>query len=276
MVSYLVMKNNIRRLIVRKSTYILMLVIPLCLVFIGSISVRIEDKQIRVGILGSKEYIDYVAEELQNQEGISYQIADIETIHADTIMGKYHYVLKEQDSDNVLQNIKMTVKQKRDERMTVHAVRQCMLSVLLPVYMTIATLYGMKYLQDKRELALERVLVSGGTRRGYLMGCFLSNSVITGIQLVVILMIWNLFDEKFSFSLFQTGIILFFTLIVSNIYGILVSMLSKSEMMAGVLGSSGAALCSLLGGTFIAVADMPRLLQVLSMLSPINWLMQLL
>ena len=147
-----------------------MLVIPLCLVFIGSISVRIEDKQIRVGILGSKEYIDYVAEELQNQEGISYQIADIETIHADTIMGKYHYVLKEQDSDNVLQNIKMTVKQKRDERMTVHAVRQCMLSVLLPVYMTIATLYGMKYLQDKRELALERVLVSGGTRRGYLKG----------------------------------------------------------------------------------------------------------
>ena len=107
------MKNNIRRLIVRKSTYILMLVIPLCLVFIGSISVRIEDKQIRVGILGSKEYIDYVAEELQNQEGISYQIADIETIHADTIMGKYHYVLKEQDSDNVLQNIKMTVKQKK-------------------------------------------------------------------------------------------------------------------------------------------------------------------
>lgn len=276
MVSYLVMKNNIRRLMARKSTYILMLVIPLCLVFIGSLSVRIENKQIRVGILGSKEYIDYVTEELHNQDGIFYQIADRETIHTDTIMGKYHYVLKEQDSDNVLLNIKMIAEQRRDERMTVQSARQRMLSVLLPVYMTIATLYGMKYLQDKRELALERVLVSGGTKGDYLMGCFLSNSVITGIQLVVVFLIWNVLDEKLSFSLFQTGIILFFTLIVSNIYGILVSMLSKSEMMAGVLGSSGAALCSLLGGTFIAVADMPRLLQVMSMLSPINWLMQLL
>ena len=82
-------------------------------------------------------------------------------------------------------------------------------------------------------------------------------------------------DVNYTFSLKQTGIIFVFILIVSNLYGILVCMLSNSEMMAGVLGSSGAVLFSLLGGTFIGVSDMPGILRFLSMFSPINWLIQL-
>ena len=67
-----------------------------------------------------------------------------------------------------------------------------------------------------------------------------------------------------------------FILVVSNLYGIVVTRISKSEMMAGILGSSGAALFSLLGGTFVAVEQMPHFLQLMSYASPMSWLMHFL
>ena len=146
MVSYLVMKNNIKRLMVRKSTYVLMLVIPFILVIIGSVSVRIENRQIRVGVLGGDSYIASMTGELQKMHGVVYQIADAKTIHTDTIMGKYQYVLNEQNDNDVLQDIGKYAEQGRSEKMTVQTVRNRMVSMLFSISMTIATLYGMYWM----------------------------------------------------------------------------------------------------------------------------------
>ena len=119
--------------------------------------------------------------------------------------------------------------------------------MLLPIYMMIATLYEMKYLRDKKDGAVERVLLSGGAKHSYLTGCFYSSFIITGIQLAVILFCWKLFDNNFTYSFIETGQFFLLILLVSNLYGNIVVRISKSEMMAGLLGSSGAALCSMFG-----------------------------
>lgn len=273
MVSYLVMKNSLKRLLVKKSTYLLMVLIPIVLGLIGSVSVRIEDRQLRVGIVGSEEYTKAMERELQGLNGILYEMADKETIHTDRIMGKYHYVLEENEDKGVLQEIKSSVDIKRDVRISILSAEQRMASMLLTIYMIITTLYGMKYLQDKRNKTVERVIVSGGTRCSYLTGCFFSTSLVTGIQLAIVFLIWKVFDVNFSLSLGEMGRIFLYILVVANLYGILVTLISKSELMAGILGSSVAALLSILGGTFVPVSSMPRILQAVSILSPMRWLM---
>ena len=253
MVSYLVMKNNIKRLFQKKSTYLLMVLIPVVLIFTGSLSVRMEDKQFRVGILGSNAYVISMAEQLEGMENVQYEVADEKTINTDQIMGKYHIILDENKGDSGLTKLEKVSKQGTNKEMVLLSARQRMASMLLTIYMIVATLYGMKFLQDKREGVVERVMFSGGTRCSYLMGCFLSSTIVTGIQLVIILPGWSLFDHNFTFSTVEIVQLFLFTLMISNLYGILISMISKSEMMAGILGSSVAAVCSILGGTFVAI-----------------------
>lgn len=274
MVSYLVMKNNIKRLFQKKSTYLLMVLIPVVLIFTGSLSVRMEDKQFRVGILGSNAYVISMAEQLEGMENVQYEVADEKTINTDQIMGKYHIILDENKGDSGLTKLEKVSKKGTNKEMVLLSARQRMASMLLTIYMIVATLYGMKFLQDKREGVVERVMFSGGTRCSYLMGCFLSSTIVTGIQLVIILPGWSLFDHNFTFSTVEIVQLFLFTLMISNLYGILISMISKSEMMAGILGSSVAAVCSILGGTFVAIDKMPEIVQYLSVLSPIRWLME--
>lgn len=53
-------------------------------------------------------------------------------------------------------------------------------------------------------------------------------------------------------------------------------MISSSEVQAGILAYSFAVLMSLLGGTFIAVEAIPRLIRMLSYISPMRWVVELL
>ena len=273
MVSYLVMKNNLKRLLAKKSTYILMVIIPFVLILIGSVSVKIEKKGLRIGVLGSDEYLESIECNFENIDYIQCEKADKRTINTDQIMGKYHYILKENADNKVFKEIKSFLTEKNNADIAGLSAQQRMISMLLTIYMTITTLYGMKYIQDKREGAVERVIVSGGTICSYLTGGFLSTSVITGIQLIAILSIWRVFDRDINLSVIEIISVFIFILIVSNIYGVIVTIISKSEMMAGILGSSVAVIFSILGGTFIAVENMPKVLQAVSILSPVRWML---
>lgn len=276
MVSYLVMKNNIRRSMKKKSTWLGMLLIPLLLIITGSVSVRMENKQIRVGILGSEEYVQAMSVELGTMEGVLFETAREDTIHTDHLMRKYHVVLQEGEDSDELSKLRTSANERPDQGIAQLNARKRMVSMLLTIYMTVSTLYAMGYLRDKGEGAVERVHVCGGRKGSYLLGCFGSCVMITGVQLVFVLLCWKLFDSNFTYSIIEMGKLFAFILVVSNLYGIVVTRISKSEMMAGILGSSGAALFSLLGGTFVAVEQMPHFLQLMSYVSPMSWLMHFL
>lgn len=260
----------------KKSTWLGMLLIPLLLIITGSVSVRLENKQIRVGILGSEEYVQAMSEELGTMEGVQFEEAREDTIHTDKLMGKYHVVLQEGEDSDDLSKLRAYANEQPDQGIAQQNARKRMTSMLLTIYMTVSTLYAMGYLRDKREGAVERVYVCAGRKGSYLTGCFGSSVMITGVQLVFILLCWKLFDSNFTYSAIEMGKLFAFILGISNLYGIVVTRISKSEMMAGILGSSGAALFSLLGGTFVAVEQMPHFLQLLSYVSPMSWLMHFL
>jgi len=194
-------------------------------------------------------------------------------------MGKYHFVIMENASETEQKKILKEMKEAlldetafaKNDLSSSHR----MVSMLLTVYMTISTIYAMKYLHDKKDGAVERFMVSGRNRSSYMMGYFLSNLIITGSQLFVIITIWKLFDENFSLSFVTLSQITIYILFISNVYGIIITLISNSELMAGVLGSSIAVLLSILGGTFVAVDKMPFALQQISFISPMRWLIQM-
>ncbi|MDD3412872.1 MAG: ABC transporter permease [Lachnospiraceae bacterium] len=280
MASYLVMKNNLNRALKRKSTYLIVLVVPILLAFIGSVSVRLPQSKIRVGIVGDSDYIQKMEEQLKLLDKITFQIADIESIHTDVIMGKYHFVLNQKDLETEQNSILNKVKEASENKMFLQTndltQTQRMISMMLTTFMIVATLYTMKYLKDTRDGAVERFCYTGHGRINYLCGYGFSTSVITGIQIVLILSIWMVFDKNFSISISKGIAVFLFLLIVSNLYGIFITLISKSDLMAGVLSTSIAILFAILGGTFVAVSNMPGCLQMISRISPMRWLMEML
>lgn len=80
----------------------------------------------------------------------------------------------------------------------------------------------------------------------------------------------------FSISITQGIAAFLFLLIVSNLYGIFITLISKTDLMAGVLSTSIAILFAILGGTFVSVSNMPNSLQIISSISPMRWLMEML
>ena len=280
MASYLVMKNNINRALKRKSTYLIVLVIPLLLAFIGSVSVRLPQSKIRVGIVGDSDYIQKMEKQLKALDHTTFQIADIKSIHTDVIMGKYHFVLNKNDPETEQNSILNKVKEASENKMFLQTNNltqtQRMISMMLTTFMIVATLYTMKYLQDKRDGAVERFCYAGQGKINYLCGYGFSTSVITAIQILLILSIWIVFDKNFSISISKGIAVFLFLLIVSNLYGIFITLISKSDLMAGVLSTSIAILFAILGGTFVAVSNMSGSLQMLSKISPMRWLMEML
>ncbi len=279
MVSYLVMKNNLTRILRRKSTYLLVLLIPLLLMFCGSLSVSLGEKHIRVGVVGNQSFLEKMQTSLGNDGGINVAMANSNSIHTDLIMRKYQYVISDDTQDpetnKILEEIKQTVLENTSSGMNEFSNISKMLSMLLTVYMTIATIYAMKYLQDKKDGVIERFFLSGSSKKNYATGYVMSNIIIIGVQLLIIFPLWMVFDKKFTLPLQSLLPLYIFIIIISSIYGIIITLISSSELMAGVLGSSVAVILSILGGTFVSLENMPDFLQKISVISPIRWLMQM-
>jgi ABC-type transport system involved in cytochrome c biogenesis permease component len=273
------MKNNLKRILAKKSTYLIMLFIPVLLIFLGSLSVRMGEKQIRVGIVGEQSFLEKTQMIFMENDRVNFKMADNSSIYTDQIMGKYHFVIMEKETEIEQKEIISVIKHALlDENLfgtNELSATHRMVSMILTIYMTIATIYGMKYLQDKKDGALERFIVSGKKKSSYMIGYFMSNFIIIGIQVFVIFIIWSLFDKNFSLPFATLLQIFIFMLVISNVYGVIITVVSKSELMAGVLGSSIAVLLSILGGTFVAVDNMPVILQLISNISPMRWLIQM-
>lgn len=280
MASFLVMKNNLSRILVKKSTYLIMIFMPILLILLGSLSVRLGECSIRVGVEGSQQFSERVQNQFLENEHIAFQFTVDQRRQTDQIMGKYDYVISESTSDveqkAIISNIQQALSKSNPFETNALSATQRMITMLLTVYMTIGTIYGMKYHQDKRAGVVERFNVSVSYKSRYWVGFFLSNVLITGFQVLVILTFWTLLDKNFTLSFTALINVYLFILVVSNAYAILITVISRSELMSGILGASLAVLLSILGGTFVAVENMPTILQQIGIISPIRWLLEML
>lgn len=276
---YLVTKNNLKRIFLTKSIYIIIFLLPVIICVLGIIINGLSNRTIRVGIVTDNTAIYQVCENQMNQyENIQYERADASTIHTDLIMSRYQYAinyLDGTDTEDSINKIKQLALSNLEKNSNSISQTERMLSMLMTVYMIIATIYATKIIKDKNDGTFQRFTYSGNNAKKYAMGYFISTGIMILIQAFIAIIIFKLFDKYFSLSLIKAFVIIMAITLFSTVYGVIIALINKKDMNANICASSIAAICSLLGGTFVSIADMPHFLQVLSIVSPIRWIIGL-
>jgi len=275
---YLVMKNNLKRNFLKKSTYIIMLLLPVVISVIGITVNGISQSTIRVGIIADEALFHEVEARLEKFENIEYERADARTIHTDKIMNKYQFVLnyvEESDSESTLNELENLAANGQVKTVYRLLDTQRTVAMLMSVYMIIATVYATKIIGDKKDGTFQRFAYSGNGRTRYALGYVFSTGIIVLVQITVAFIILKVFDKNFSLPLLKSAEIISAITIITTVYGVTIAFLSKKDMNANIFASSIVVLLSLIGGILVSISEMPYFLQMVSLISPIRWIIWL-
>ena len=275
---YLVMKNNLKRNFLKKTTYIIMLLLPVVISVIGITVNGISQSTIRVGIIADEALFHEVEARLEKFENIEYERADARTIHTDKIMNKYQFVLnyvEESDSESTLNELENLAANGQVKTVYRLLDTQRTVAMLMSVYMIIATVYATKIIGDKKDGTFQRFAYSGNGRTRYALGYVFSTGIIVLVQITVAFIILKVFDKNFSLPLLKSAEIISAITIITTVYGVTIAFLSKKDMNANIFASSIVVLLSLIGGILVSISEMPYFLQMVSLISPIRWIIWL-
>ena len=281
MATYLVMKNNLRRVFTIKFTYLVMVLIPVAVSFISVASNAASSADIRVGIICEEDEFEEIAENLGSYMGIQCERADASTKHTDVITGKYQYLIdaKEDTESEVMDAIGEIVnisRMKETDGLKSNTGTERKFALLLTAYMMIASLYASRMIRDKKIGTVERYCLAGYKKSKYSFGYMASTGIVILCQLSLAVGIMSIWDKSFIVSAGEAVEMILFMAVVASAFGVVVASILKSELHANILASSTIAILSLLGGTFVPVEQMPEALQFLSVISPIRWLQMIL
>lgn len=262
------MKNSLKRLFTKKSTYIMMVVIPVFISMAGLFLTVTGNGKICVAVTGDDRTYDSVVTQLGHRDNIILEKADTEHINTDYIMGKYDYVIDKED----LEIVGTIVAQAEESPLDDSDQTEKMLAMLMVAYITIASFYSSSVIRDRNEGIISRYCYSGHSRSCYMKGTFLSVCIAAGVQIIAIMLIWQMCLDNYYLSVKEFILIGIFVTILSGVIGFVSSMISRSEMMSGILASSIAVIFAIIGGAFVPYDSMPEVIQKISIISPVRWL----
>ncbi len=265
---YLVMKNNLKRLFANKMTYLLMFIMPVMIVVGGMAGTQISLNNICVGIINQEESI---LDKWKKFENVQYQIIEGEVVQTDFIMGNYDYIVDLKNESEVGQFQEILQEKSKNEKKTISTFER-QIAMLMTAYFVIATLYATKFIADREQGMIERFCMSGRKLTEYLGGYVLSTSVMVSFQVSIAVLGFCMLEKKVD-CLKMLAVILMISSITTA-YGVVHAFLCKREMTANILASSLAVVLSILGGTFVAVEEMPKMIQFFSVVSPIRWVLE--
>lgn len=277
MAVYQVMNNNLKRVFKNKMTYIWMLVIPIAIGLFGIFGNRIAEKGIRVGVIDNQRNAE-ILEKLDKMENIQYQIADKDTIHTEQIMGKYQYIInlnEIEEANAVINELEKNTEGSESANTNSLSATARTVAMLMTAYMVIATIYATKVIQDRNMGVVERFCLTGEKRHSYFGGYVVSTVIIVGVQVGIAFFMISVMDKEFLPDVKVKLLAAVMIIGITTLYGVIHAFLYKKEMTANLMSSSMAILLSILGGTFVAVEKMPVLLQKISIISPVRWILEI-
>ena len=302
-----VMKNNLKRYYRHKVLFAITFLLPvmICTLF-GFID--FDQVSLRVGVLSGEElsgttkpvegdYRTILYQVLGQSNGISFTRAKEDSLNMDLMTGHYQVVLDcRGESLSELQVIAykpekytaflkeaVTAAVTNREALKLEGLKQKGLgktersiTMMLTLFMVFTILYASLLLQDKQSGTYLRYRYAKSTKAGYIAGHIASVFIMTLLQVIFCMALLSIVSDGFHLSQVEFGILAVVLAGLATLVAVVICLISKSEVQAGILASSVAVLMSLLGGTFIAVDAMPRLLRMISYASPMRWVVELL
>lgn len=280
---YLVIKNNIKRAVRNRTNITMVVLIPLLICVVTVISLQFKNNIVRVGILdgekSTEKDIEYVMEQLEGYQGIEVQRAEATLINTNLIMGRYHrYIDTTKSLEPQVQEIKAStaiVENASNSEKSSKEAKQ-VVGLLITTFLILATVHAAEYLKDQKSGMISRYMMSGRVKGSYFLGycgyTFLITAVQCGVCLGLIVAIMP--KIRMEFTLF-IAIVLTIALLAA-VLAMCVVKLSRSDLRANLTMSSIAIILSLLAGTFVATEHMPKFMQMLQVINPVNWILNLL
>ncbi|MBH1939836.1 ABC transporter permease [Mobilitalea sibirica] len=298
---YLVMKNNLRRSLHHKLLFGITFLLPVILCLIAG-SIKLGGPSFRIGILVGNPNIKETLNEkvypiIEISKGMKIEDVKEASLNTDLISGKYHVVMDYRESD-APENFELLSFQNESKKALLHtsiqeAIRnhkeinlsglsqktltatQRSVALLITLFMIISTIHAAPMILDRNNGTYTRYRFASIKSGGYVIGYGLYNFIITFIQISASILILSLVQSGFRLNFMASIIMAVAVALISVVFSILVSLFSKSEVQANITASSLAAVLSLLGGAFVAIESMPKLLQILSTISPVRWMIEL-
>ncbi len=297
---YLVMKNNFKRGFQHKRLFLLTFLLPVIVCALFGL-VRFDKTTVRVGILEASvlklEDHEALYDIFDASKGITYAHADEESINTDLITGKYHVLLDYRNSKN-LEDYQLITYEKEAKGEWINTVfkkafedrepvilenpkkqglstTERSMALLMSLFMIFSTLHASAMIRDRQNGTYLRYQYANKSGVGYILGYILHNVVITYAQVLLCMGSLLILQKNFSLTVMEILVLSSIVTGIASIFAVVICMTSKSEVQANISASAIASIMSLLGGTFVAVEAMPGLLRILSLISPIHWVVEL-
>jgi ABC-2 type transport system permease protein len=296
------MKNNLRRSLKHRILFITTFLLPIILCCLFGL-IRFDKVSLRIGILETQEEAGWEDQAelyrlLDQSEGVSYAVADAKSSNTDLMMGRFHLLLDFRNASSI-EEVQIMSHQPEERQ---QILRQALLkmskdksplnltgykapglsttersvTMVLSLFMVFATIHASAFIRDRASGIMVRYQSTGYHQSDYLLGYFFHTLLLTLVQVLLCISSLSLLQPGFTLSLTEVLLITSLIAIMSSIYAIAICTLSKSEVSANIMASSMAGIFAILGGTFVAVEAMPGILRVLSLVSPIRWVVELL
>jgi ABC-2 type transport system permease protein len=234
---------------------------------------------------------------LDHSKGIQYAEAEEETLNTDLITGKFQMILDYSNSNSInhyeilsyqnekksafFQNIlqkalmdKKPIDLTNWKREGLNVTERTM-AMLLTLFMVFSSIHTSVIIRDRQNGMETRYQFACKSRNGYILGYMLYSFIITYLQLLMCTLTLMMIQKDFSLSLTEGLVLTIIIAVISVIFAMLICQISRSEVQANIMTSALSAVMSLLGGVFVAVEAMPALLRIISIVSPIRWVIEL-
>ncbi|MBE5962432.1 MAG: ABC transporter permease [Lachnospiraceae bacterium] len=301
MVSYLVMKNNWKRAWNHKALLLLTFIVPIVLCLItGIVNEASKNPSLRIGVANLESLTEReqqtVYQVLEETKRVQYEETE-KKYQAKLYRGIYDLVLDYKDSDQADQFVIHTIKKQEIEVQMKDALargmhsgknvdfsmiyqnrpsaKAQMTSFLTTMLMIFSVIRLSVLIKDRQERVMERFLYAPAQKWMYVTGIMEYQIVFTFLQSGLIFFILSLCLKDSAYTLKEGFILSFVVTAAATAFGTLICMISKSEVSANVTASGAAIILSLLGGTFVPIDSMPKLLQAVSIINPMRLIMEL-
>jgi ABC-2 type transport system permease protein len=297
---YLVLKNNMKRSYKKRLLVVILILLPALVTIFSNAVSEVITPTIRIGVITDKKDTLYneAIQKLNSMNGLSCDMANKSSMNTDLILGTYHYIIDLRETENA-DNIQVISYQKQeDKNKFLNQVKvlisdgegatsdfgiaeqdrisntQRLFSFMLTLMIITATINASSIIVDKKNKSIERFTFAPTSCLAYLLGNMLFSIIIAALQLLVTYGFMSLLHLTTHISIIDFLMMAIIMILISTAIGILVTCFSDSELKANIFSSCIAVLFSILGGAFLSFEKMPEIIQKVSVISPIRWIMK--
>lgn len=287
----IIFKNNFRRSLNKRNTFIVNLLLPIIVVVLGILLNSVMKPSFTIGVLNSENSIAAIntVQNLRDTKGINVAEADPRNINLDTITGKYSAIVKftgntfklySVKDNNTTKSLKYLIGRymvsskpiniETLQNYSMDFAKRTVAFIVLFLMIT-STVNASLIIKDKANGIFKRYRYSPQNSGTYIAGNVSYNFVITYFQFFISVSIIAILRINVHIHYSDFLLMGIWVAALATAFGTCIATLFNSEVHANLFSAFIALVLSLIGGTFIPFEKMPSALQQFSLISPLRW-----